>query len=151
MSYITTSTVIYSTHSRTSWLNGFCRLPKYSPIICLLRPFLCKRNLDTALLEFSRNLCSIRYLIPFSGFLQTAIQCTMPPLHDLVQNRVNALAVATTTPQQSRSRYLCLCTQFNLGNRIIVRCGCPTTNATKNSELVKKFCTTFVDIKWPLD
>lgn len=43
------------TYSNVALLNGFCRLPKYSPIICLLKPFLDIRNLATLCGEFSKN------------------------------------------------------------------------------------------------
>lgn len=58
-----------STHSKTAMLKGFCKLPRYSPIICLLRPFLVMRNLATPRGEFSRNPRAIRYAMPRSGFL----------------------------------------------------------------------------------
>ena len=58
------------TYSRTLLLNSFCRLPRYSPMSCLLRPLRVIRNLATVLGLSSINRFSIRYLIPFSGFLQ---------------------------------------------------------------------------------
>lgn len=56
------------THVRTSLLNC-CRLPRNSPIICLLSPFLSrmKRAMPTGVSETKP--LSIRYWIPFSGFL----------------------------------------------------------------------------------
>ena len=57
------------THSKTSLLNCFCRFPRNSPIICLLRPFLSrmKRAIPTGVSDTKP--LSIRYWIPFSGFL----------------------------------------------------------------------------------
>ena len=42
-------------HWVTAWLKGLEMLPRYSPIICLDRPFLVMRNLATACAELSRN------------------------------------------------------------------------------------------------
>ena len=42
-------------HWVTAWLKGLEMLPRYSPIICLDRPFLVIRNLATACAELSRN------------------------------------------------------------------------------------------------
>lgn len=57
------------THSKTSLLNCFWRFPRNSPIICLLRPFLSrmKRAIPTGVSDTKP--LSIRYWIPFSGFL----------------------------------------------------------------------------------
>lgn len=60
---------VSNTHSKTSLLNCFCRFPRNSPIICLLRPFLSrmKRAMPTGVSDTKP--LSIRYWIPFSGFL----------------------------------------------------------------------------------
>lgn len=60
-----------STHSRTSLLNCFWRLPRNSPIICLLRPFLWSRKWATPTGVSGTNPLSVKYWTPFSGFLQT--------------------------------------------------------------------------------
>lgn len=59
-----------NTHSKTSLLNCFCRFPRNSPIICLLKPFLSrmKRAIPTGVSDTKP--LSIRYWIPFSGFLK---------------------------------------------------------------------------------
>lgn len=59
------------THSRTSRLNCFCRFPRNSPIICLLKPFLCSRKWATPTGVSGTKFRSIRYWMPFSGFLET--------------------------------------------------------------------------------
>lgn len=56
------------THLRTSLLNC-CLLPRNSPIICLLSPFLSRMNLATPTGVSDTKPLSIRYWIPFSGFL----------------------------------------------------------------------------------
>lgn len=58
-----------STYSRTSLLNC-CRLPRNSPIICRLSPFLSRINLAMPTGVSDTKPLSIRYWIPFSGFLQ---------------------------------------------------------------------------------
>lgn len=60
----------HNTHSNTSRLNCFCRFPKNSPIICLLRPFLCRRKWATPTGVSGTKPRSIRYWTPFSGFLR---------------------------------------------------------------------------------
>ena len=59
-----------NTHSNTSRLNCFCRFPRNSPIICLLRPFLCRRKWATPTGVSGTKPRSIRYWTPFSGFLR---------------------------------------------------------------------------------
>lgn len=61
---------INQTHSKTSLLNCFCRLPRNSPIICLLSPFLCSRKWATPTGVSGMNPLSVRYWMPFSGFLK---------------------------------------------------------------------------------
>lgn len=56
------------THVRTSLLNC-CRLPRNSPIICLLSPFLSRMNRAMPTGVSDTKPLSIRYWIPFSGFL----------------------------------------------------------------------------------
>ena len=58
-----------NTHSNTAILNWLCKFPKYSPIICLLSPFLVIRKRATPRGEFSRKPREIRYAMPRSGFL----------------------------------------------------------------------------------
>lgn len=60
----------HNTHSKTSRLNCFCRFPRNSPIICLLRPFLCRRKWATPTGVSGTKPRSIRYWTPFSGFLR---------------------------------------------------------------------------------
>lgn len=60
----------HNTHSNTSRLNCFCRFPRNSPIICLLRPFLCRRKWATPTGVSGTKPRSIRYWTPFSGFLR---------------------------------------------------------------------------------
>lgn len=60
----------HNTHSSTSRLNCFCRFPRNSPIICLLRPFLCSRKWATPTGVSGTKPRSIRYWTPFSGFLR---------------------------------------------------------------------------------
>lgn len=60
---------LYSTYSSTSELNGFCKFPRYSPIICLLSPFRVMRNRATVSAESLMKPCSHRKIRPFSGFL----------------------------------------------------------------------------------
>lgn len=57
------------THSSTSRLNCFCRLPRNSPIICLLRPLRCSRKWATPTGVSGTKPRSMRYWTPFSGFL----------------------------------------------------------------------------------
>lgn len=57
---------------RTSLLNC-CRLPRNSPIICLLRPFLSRMNRATPTGVSDTKPLSIRYWIPFSGFLRLKV------------------------------------------------------------------------------
>lgn len=59
-----------NTYSKTSRLNCFCRLPRNSPIICLLKPFLCRRKWATPTGVSGMNPLSVRYWMPFSGFLK---------------------------------------------------------------------------------
>ena len=63
--------VTNNAYSKTSLLNCFCLLPRNSPIICLLRPFLCSRKWATPTGVSGTNPLSVRYWIPFSGFLKT--------------------------------------------------------------------------------
>lgn len=58
------------TYSNTCWLNGFWRFPRYSPIICLLSPFLVIRKWATSDGVSPIKPWSHRNTIPFSGFLQ---------------------------------------------------------------------------------
>lgn len=58
-----------STHSRTSLLNCFCRLPRNSPIICLLRPFLWSRKWATPMGVSGMKPREIRNWRPLSGLL----------------------------------------------------------------------------------
>lgn len=58
------------THLRTSLLNC-CRLPRNSPIICLLSPFLSRMNRAMPTGVSDTKPLSIRYWIPFSGFLRS--------------------------------------------------------------------------------
>lgn len=60
----------HHTHSKTSLLNCFCRLPRNSPIICRLSPFLCSRKWATPTGVSGTKPRSIRYCTPFSGFLR---------------------------------------------------------------------------------
>lgn len=58
-----------ATHSSTSRLNCFCRLPRNSPIICRLRPLRCSRKWATPTGVSGTKPRSMRYWTPFSGFL----------------------------------------------------------------------------------
>lgn len=57
------------TYSRTSLLNCSLLLPKNSPIICLLRPFLCSRKCATPMAVSGTKPRVIRKWMPRSGFL----------------------------------------------------------------------------------
>ena len=58
-------------YSKTSLLNCFCRLPRNSPRSSAgLRPFLCSRKWATPTGVSGMNPLSVRYWIPFSGFLK---------------------------------------------------------------------------------
>lgn len=61
---------LLETHSRTSRWNCFCLFPRNSPIICLLKPFLWSRKWATPTGVSGTKLRSIRYWMPFSGFLE---------------------------------------------------------------------------------
>lgn len=63
-------TLLLETYSRTSRLNCFCLFPRNSPIICLLKPFLCSRKWATPTGVSGTKFRSIRYWMPFSGFLE---------------------------------------------------------------------------------
>ena len=58
------------TYHRTSMLNSFWRFPRYSPIICLLSPFLVIKNRATVSGNSLIKPCSHKNCIPFSGFLK---------------------------------------------------------------------------------
>lgn len=51
-------------------MNCFCLLPRNSPIICLLKPFLWSRKWATPTGVSGTKFRSIRYWMPFSGFLE---------------------------------------------------------------------------------
>lgn len=60
---------VKATHSKTSLLNGFLLLPRNSPIICRLRPFLCSRKWATPMGVSGMKPREIRNWRPLSGFL----------------------------------------------------------------------------------
>lgn len=60
-----------ATYSRTSLLKGFLLLPRNSPIICRLRPFLCSRKWATPMGVSGMKPREIRNWRPLSGFLRT--------------------------------------------------------------------------------
>lgn len=60
---------ILTTHSRTSLLKGFLLLPRNSPIICRLRPFLCSRKCATPMGVSGMKPREMRNWRPLSGFL----------------------------------------------------------------------------------
>lgn len=62
---------LLQTHSSTSRWNCFCLFPRNSPIICLLKPFLWSRKWATPTGVSGTKFRSIRYWMPFSGFLET--------------------------------------------------------------------------------
>ena len=66
-----------ATHSSTSRLNCFCRLPRNSPIICRLRPLRCSRKWATPTGVSGTKPRSMRYWTPFSGFLGDERQAQM--------------------------------------------------------------------------
>lgn len=57
------------TYSSTSRLNCFCRFPRNSPIIWRLRPLRCSRKWATPTGVSGTKPRSMRYWMPFSGFL----------------------------------------------------------------------------------
>ena len=61
---------LFATYYNTSMLNSFCRLPRYSPIICLLKPFRVIKNRATVSGASLIKPCSHKNCRPFSGFLQ---------------------------------------------------------------------------------
>lgn len=58
------------THSNTSLLNCLLLLPRNSPIICRLKPFLCNRKWATPIAVSGIKPLDIKNWIPLSGFLQ---------------------------------------------------------------------------------
>lgn len=60
---------ILTTHSRTSLLKGFLLLPRNSPIIWRLRPFLCSRKCATPMGVSGMKPREMRNWRPLSGFL----------------------------------------------------------------------------------
>lgn len=67
------------THSSTSRLNCFCLLPRNSPIICRLRPLRCNRKWATPTGVSGTKPRSMRYWMPFSGFLGGRIKDRLSP------------------------------------------------------------------------
>lgn len=60
---------ISATHSRTSLLKGFLLLPRNSPIIWRLKPFLCSRKCATPMGVSGMKPREMRNWRPLSGFL----------------------------------------------------------------------------------
>lgn len=86
------------THSSTSRLNCFCRLPRNSPIICRLRPLRCSRKCATPTGVSGTKPRSMRYWTPFSGFLGAG-QETVSALAALVPQAFFPPPQALSVPQ----------------------------------------------------
>lgn len=99
------------THSSTSLLNCFCRLPRNSPIICLLRPLRCSRKWATPTGVSGTKPRSMRYWTPFSGFLGMgrdkglALAVPAPPGLPLSSlGTLSALSCSAQSPQYGVTR-----------------------------------------------
>jgi len=97
-----------SAYLSTSMLNCFCRLPRYSPIICLLSPLREMRNLATAFGRLSRKRRSIRYRIPFSGFLESTTGHRINGTTSTTTKDVNQNHHQHTSQPQPTSKHLAI-------------------------------------------
>lgn len=94
------------THSKTAMLKGFCRVPRYSPIICLERPLRVMRKRATPCGELSRKPRRMRWLTPRSGFLLKRLRPTRYCRLRTVSDTLNSDACDSAS---ARSCTCCVC------------------------------------------
>lgn len=123
------------TYSRTSLLNCSLLLPKNSPIICLLRPFLCSRKCATPMAVSGTKPRVIRKWMPRSGFLPVddthrvshrcrelssgynlSVHQTVKVCVAGVREQINMYECACVCPCLCKRVCVCVCGRANEGN-----------------------------------